>query len=102
MPNWILIFGMFAVTYFPRMIPFVFLSDRPLPPFLRRFLLFIPFTALGALIMPGAFQATPGQPLAALGGVLAAGICAWFGGGLVTSVLAAVGTTLVCLYFLPI
>lgn len=86
-----LIIGMLLATYLPRLIPFLILSDRPLPEFWRKFLKFIPFTALGALIFPGSIQAVEGEPGIALLGVLAAGICAWFNGGIILSVAVAVG-----------
>jgi branched-subunit amino acid transport protein len=97
MKIWILIAGMTAVTYLPRLIPLLSLSERPLPPFLKRVLLFIPYTALGALIIPGALTAIPGQPLAAGIGLAAAAGCAWYKGGLILSVLAGVAATFLTL-----
>ena len=94
----LLIAGMTAVTYLPRLIPLVSLTQLPLPPFLKRFLLFIPFTALGALIIPGALQAIPGHPGAALVGLAAATICAWFWDGLIVSVLSGVTATLIMIW----
>lgn len=86
-----LIMGMLLATYLPRLIPFLILSDRPLPEYWRKFLKFIPFTALGALIFPGSVQAVAGEPVVALLGIVAAGICAWFNGGIILSVVVAVG-----------
>ena len=61
MPHLLLIAGMAAVTYIPRLLPFLFLTGRPLPPVFKRFLAFIPATALGpdypggerSLVVPG-------------------------------------------------
>ncbi|WCK55808.1 AzlD domain-containing protein [Aneurinibacillus sp. Ricciae_BoGa-3] len=53
-----LVLGMAAVTYIPRMLPMVLLQDIQMPPFLNRFLGFIPFAALGALIFPGIIYST--------------------------------------------
>lgn len=93
-----LVAGMMAVTYLPRLIPLCSLSERKLPPLLRRFLLYIPYTALGALIIPGAFQAIPGHPLAASLGIAAAALCSWLGGGLIPAVASGVGATFLILW----
>ncbi len=101
MKIWFVVFGMMAVTYIPRLIPLVTLADRPLPPFLKRFLQFIPYTALGALIIPGVVDATPGKPLAALAGLGTAAFCAWLKGGVVLSILASIIVTFIMLCFYP-
>ncbi len=94
----ILVAGMTAVTYLPRLIPLLSLSERQLPPVVRRFLLYIPYTALGALIIPGAFQAIPDQPLAGVVGILAAFVSAWVNRSLILAVAAGVfGTYLIIL-----
>ena len=94
----ILVAGMTAVTYLPRLIPLLSLSERQLPPLVRRFLLFIPYTALGALIIPGAFQAIPGYPIAGLVGILASLVSAWVNRSLILAVAAGVlGTYLTIL-----
>ena len=85
-----LILGMMAVTFLPRLLPLVTLSKRPLHPLLRRFLLFIPYTALGALIARGVMQAPPGMMAATLIGIGAAALCSWFKGGMVLSVGAGI------------
>jgi branched-subunit amino acid transport protein len=93
----LVIVGMVVVTYLPRLIPLMTMTDRSLPPFLRRFLLFIPYTALGALIIPGVTTATPGKPIAALAGLGTAVICAWFKAGIVLSVLSSIAVTFLVL-----
>lgn len=85
-----LILGMMAVTYIPRLVPLISLTERPLPPLLRRFLLYIPYTALSALIVRGIMEAPSGMQSATLIGVSAAGIFSWFRGGLVLSVLVSI------------
>jgi branched-subunit amino acid transport protein len=97
MKIWFIIIGMMAVTYIPRLIPLVTLADRPLPLFLRKFLQFIPYTALGALIIPGVLDATPGKPVAALAGLGTAALFSWFRGGVVLSILASIVVTYVML-----
>ncbi|MDD4600116.1 hypothetical protein SDC9_20938 [bioreactor metagenome] len=54
----LLVIMMAVVTYLPRMLPMVVLQKMTLPPFIRRFLRFVPFAALGALIFPGILTST--------------------------------------------
>lgn len=85
-----LIIGMMAVTYLPRLIPLLIMTERPLHPRLKRFLLYIPYTALSALVVRGVMQAAPDMRLGMFAGIGIAGICAWFKGGLVLSVLISI------------
>jgi len=94
----ILILGMTAVTYLPRMAPFVVLRGKNLPPFVRRFLEVLPVCALGALLIPGLFSSIPGHPVAAIAGASAAGAVSLTRGGLLLSVIAGVGTSYLLLY----
>lgn len=68
----LLIVGMMVVTFFPRYLPFVTISKWNLPGFVKKFLRFIPYAALGTLILPGAVMAIPGFPWAAIVGIIAA------------------------------
>ena len=45
--------GMGAVTYLPRLLPMLLLSDRRLSPWIARWLSFVPATVLAALLAPG-------------------------------------------------
>lgn len=94
-----LVIGMMLVTFLPRLLPLVTFSQRPLHPLIRRFLTYIPFTALGALIMSGVTQASSGMMAATIGGITVAAVCSWFKGGLVLSVLAAIVTGFIILSF---
>lgn len=85
-----LIIGMMAVTYLPRLIPLLMMTDRPLPPLLKRFLLYIPYTALSVLIVRGVMQSSSDIRLATLAGIGVAAVCSWFKGGLVLSVLISI------------
>lgn len=67
---WLVVIGMSLVTYLPRMIPMVILQELKLPKFFKRFLGFIPFAALGALIFPGIIYSTPSIESAIFGGVV--------------------------------
>ena len=89
----VLILGMMLVTYIPRYLPFLVLADRKLPPALSRFLKLIPYTALGALIIPGVFTAVSEYPLAGCMGALSAVFVAWKKNNLVLSVLSAIAVT---------
>ncbi|MCX7711340.1 MAG: AzlD domain-containing protein [Clostridia bacterium] len=96
----VLIIGMMLVTYIPRLVPLVTMSQKPIPPLVKKFLLYIPYTALGALIIPGALQATPGLPAAALVGVGATAVVSWFKGGLMLPVMSSIAATFLVLYSL--
>lgn len=85
-----LIAGMTLATYLPRLAPFLMMQDMRLPPRAKRFLELIPFTALGALVMPGVLTSVPNQPLAMTAGIVFAAIWAWFKGGIVVSVAGAI------------
>ena len=45
--------GMGVVTYLPRLLPMLLLSDRELSPWIARWLSFVPATVLAALLAPG-------------------------------------------------
>jgi len=80
----LLIIGMMIVTYLPRLIPFLLASKIKFPKGLRSFLRFIPYTTLGALILPGIFSATPQMPIAAIaGGASGVFTLTLLGGGLI-------------------
>lgn len=93
----LLITGMMVVTYLPRLLPLLMMTGRPLPPVLKRFLQYIPYTALSALIIRGIMQSAPDMRLATVVGILAAGICSWLKGSLVLSVLVAIMAAFVVL-----
>ncbi len=91
--------GMMGVTYLPRLLPLLIMAGKPLPLPLKRFLQYIPYTALSALIIRGVMQATPDMMLATIAGLAAAGICSWLKGSLVLSVLISIVTVFVILQF---
>jgi branched-subunit amino acid transport protein len=87
-----LILGMMLVTMFPRIIPFYLFDTEKLPPFVRTFLGYVPYTVLGALVLPGSLSALSGSwiiPVICLG---AAWIVGWYKGGLILPVTSAVAT----------
>lgn len=93
----LLILGMMVVTYIPRLIPFYMIQDLRLAPRLKRFLELIPFTALGALILPGVLTSVPEQPLAMTLGIGFAAAWAWFKGGIMVPVAGAIAIVYVVL-----
>ena len=71
----LIILGMAAVTYFPRLVPALLLDRIRYPDWFRKWLKSIPYAALGALIFPGVLLVDRDQPLLGLmGGVVAAGL----------------------------
>ena len=88
-----IIFCMAAVTYLPRLLPFLFLSNKRIHKRLDAFLKCIPATAIGALIIPGVFTATPDMPLAALSGMIFTLIAGLWRGGIIIPVLGSVAVT---------
>lgn len=93
LPALILIGGMAVVTYLPRLAPLILLQHLKLPPFLVRFMKFIPYAALAALIFPGGLQAA-GTPAAALAGLAAAMLLAYCECNLMLVVAGGIGGTL--------
>lgn len=94
MDNLILIIcGMAAVTYVPRLLPFLFLSNKQIPSRVDSFLKCIPVAAIGALIIPGVFESTPDMPLAGIAGICFALIIGLWKGGIIIPVLGSVAVT---------
>lgn len=91
---WIIL-GMLVVTYIPRVLPFYILSKIKLSKRWKLFLTYIPYTALGALIIPGALQATPTLPMAGILGLVFVMIYGWFREGIIVPVLGSVIVALI-------
>ena len=96
----LLIIGMALVTFMPRMLPLVLLKDINLPPAVIRFMKFIPYAALAALIFPGVLNSTGESVEAAVAGTLLAICLAYFELNLLLVVIGGiVGALLVILQF---
>lgn len=93
----LLVLGMMLVTYIPRLTPFLIISRTNLPQGIRKFLLFVPTAALGALIIPGVFSAIPDNPLASLVGIGFACVFAWRKGGIIIPVLGSITVVFIML-----
>lgn len=77
MPVALVILGMMVVTYVPRLLPLVLRGKAAPPPWLERTLRLLPFTAIGALIIPNGLTAVDGNvPVSAIGLVVAA-VATW-------------------------
>ena len=96
----LLVLLMMAGTYIPRLMPFLLPRRSPDDPavsggsglkLLKKILASVPYAALGALILPGAVDAVPGEPLISIVGVMVAGLIAFFLGnpGLAAAMAAA-------------
>lgn len=82
-----------AVNYILRVVPFFISAGGNMPPYLKRFLDYMPVTALGALIFPGVITSFPQHPEAGIAGVAAAAVAAWFSRGLILPVFASISVT---------
>lgn len=85
-----IVFGMTVVTYVPRVVPFFVFSGKELPIRLKMFLEFVPYTALGALIIPGAIGAIPDEPLISSFGLIFAIIYSYIKGDIIISVIGSI------------
>ena len=94
-----IILGMAAVTYLPRLLPFLILSNNKIHKRVDAFLKCIPAAAIGALIIPGVFTATPDMPLAALAGMIFTLIAGLWRGGIIIPVLGSVIVTYLVLFY---
>jgi branched-subunit amino acid transport protein len=73
-----MIFGMFLVTYVPRLLPMVLTKDLAFPPLLEKWLSYIPYAALGALIFPGVLTVDQAYPWIGFVAALVTFIISWF------------------------
>jgi branched-subunit amino acid transport protein len=98
MSFFLLVVGMTAVTYLPRLLPIAVLKGIKLPERLALFLSFIPYAAIGALLIPGGLDAIEGNPVASVIGLAAALLSAWLLRSFILTILIAILS--VYLYFL--
>lgn len=94
----LIILGMLAATYIPRLIPFLVISRINIPRRVDAFLKCIPAAAIGALIIPGVFSAIPGMPHAALAGIAFALLFGLLRGGIIIPVLGSVAVAWLVMY----
>jgi branched-subunit amino acid transport protein len=87
----LMIIGMGLVTYIPRMIPLVALSQIKLPPFVQNVLKNVPYATLGALIVPGIFLFSDDVMFTVVGAIAAFSI-AFTGANVIVVVMGSIGT----------
>ena len=73
----LLCFGMMAVTYLPRALPAALVDKLKFSPRVEKFLKLIHYTAMAALVIPGAFNVDAARPEIGMIGILVAGLLAW-------------------------
>jgi len=82
---------MAAVTYIPRVLPMIFVKERLKSRFLRSFLYYVPFAALGAMTFPAILYST-GDMASAVIGMAVALILALFERGLLEVAVGSIVT----------
>ena len=97
---WLLIFGMFAVTYIPRAIPAVLIDKMKFGAKTEKFLKLIPYTAMAALIFPGVFLVDTANPVIGIAGGLTAAVLALRKCQIMMCVLAAIGVDFILYLFI--
>ena len=70
--TFILIFGLALVTFVPRFLPFKLMKNIKLSKRASLFLKAIPFSAIGALVLPDVFSSIPNNPIASYVGTFSA------------------------------
>lgn len=88
---WMVIIGMMVVTYIPRVLPFFAFSGKKLPKQIEAFLAYVPYTALGALLIPGSVMAIEGHPLISVAGIGFATLYSIFRGGMIVTIIGSMG-----------
>jgi branched-subunit amino acid transport protein len=88
-----LIIGMGLVTYIPRLLPMLLLTNKELNPKAKQFLQFIPYTSLTILIIRGILTASTEMLIPTTLGIAVAGLVAYFKSNLVLSVFAGIAAT---------
>ena len=82
---------MAVVTYIPRVLPMIFVKGQLKSPFLRSFLYYVPFAALGAMTFPGILYSTGDMTSASMGMIVAL-VLAFFERDLLEVTVGAIAT----------
>jgi branched-subunit amino acid transport protein len=93
-----MIIGMAAVTYIPRMLPFVLFRGKELPAFWQGVLRNVPYATLGALIFPGILFIQEDIWYGLLGAA-AAFLAAYLGANVIVVVLGSIAVLSIYSYF---
>lgn len=95
-----LIVGMTIVTYIPKLIPALFMGNIKINPVFEKFLLFIPCTAMTALIFPGVLNVDKNCFWVGLIGCTTAILLSWLKMPLTVVILGAVLADVIIYYFI--
>ena len=90
----LLILGMAAVAYLPRVVPAIFVGRIRFSRRVEKFLKLIPYTAMATLIFPGILNVDAEHAWIGLVGGAVAGVLAWRKCSLTICVVAAIGVNL--------
>ncbi|HHU51564.1 MAG TPA: AzlD domain-containing protein [Firmicutes bacterium] len=90
---------MAVVTYLPRVVPMIFVRKRLESPFLRSFLYYVPYAALGAMTFPGILYST-GDLSSAIAGMSVALLLSFYGKGLLPVAVGAIAAVYAIQFFL--
>jgi branched-subunit amino acid transport protein len=85
-----LILGMALVTYFGRLLPVLFFSQKNNRPRVEKFLRLIPYSAMTALVFPGVLSVDSDFIAIGLVGALTALILSWYGMSITVVVIGAI------------
>lgn len=85
-----IILGMSLVTYLPRLLPLLFLTNKRLNPKLEQFLQYIPHTSLSILLIRGILTSPKELLIPTIIGILLAGIVSYFKPNLILSVMVSI------------
>lgn len=96
----LIILGMAAVTYIPRMLPAVLLEKIKLTGKKEKFLRLIPYTAMSALIFPGILTSVGNTCLPGLAGGLTALLISFFKPSVPLVVTGAVAAAMLTAFFI--
>ena len=88
---WIVILASAVGNYLIRWSGFFLAGTLDIPRPVRRFLSIMPLAALGALVFPGVFVDLPGEPVAAVAGLVTAALISMMTRNLILPVAASVG-----------
>ena len=90
MKIYIIILLMAVVTYIPRFLPMQILSGEKIPDKIKSFLYFIPYAALGALIIPGGIDAINGKPVLSVTALCFTAIVSWYAENIIITLFSSI------------
>ncbi len=95
----IIILCCILITIPLRLLPFYIKRDKPLPKWIDDFLSYVPYTAIGALTIPGVIDATGNVKVSIIAFSVVL-IISFKRGGMTLPIISGVGTAIALLYIL--